>query len=108
MTVDIAVAHYTSPFVSAYPWTPGTGFGTKYANPGTLPTGIGYGVAFCGSTDIAVAHATTPFISAYPWTPGSGFGTKYADPGTLPANTGYGVDYTAAAAGYAHSQAIII
>jgi len=43
---DIAVAHSITPFVSAYPWTPGVGFGVKYADPGTKPTGNGYGVAF--------------------------------------------------------------
>jgi hypothetical protein len=42
---EIAIAHYTTPFVSAYPWS-GSGFGTKFTNPGTLPAGIGYGVAF--------------------------------------------------------------
>jgi hypothetical protein len=30
--------------VSAYPWS--SGFGTKYANPSTLPTGAGYGIDF--------------------------------------------------------------
>jgi hypothetical protein len=42
---EIAVAHSTTPFVSAYPWS-GSGFGTKFANPGTLPAGDGNGVAF--------------------------------------------------------------
>ena len=41
---DIAVAHATSPRISAYPWS--SGFGTKYSDPGTLPTGTGYGVAW--------------------------------------------------------------
>jgi hypothetical protein len=36
---DIAVAHFTSPYISVYPWS--SGFGTKYANPSTLPTGSG-------------------------------------------------------------------
>jgi hypothetical protein len=75
---DIAVAHDVSPFISVYPWS--SGFGTKYA---TLPTGLGYGVAFSpDGANIAVAHATSPFISVYPWS--SGFGTKYANPVTLP------------------------
>ena len=41
---DIAVAHGTSPYISVYPWD--SGFGTKYTDPSTLPTGIGIGVAF--------------------------------------------------------------
>jgi len=41
----LAVADSTSPFVTAYPWS-GSGFGTKFANPATLPTSTGIGVAF--------------------------------------------------------------
>ena len=44
LLVYIAVSHSTSPYVTAYPWS--AGFGTKYANPATLPTGDGRGVAF--------------------------------------------------------------
>jgi hypothetical protein len=87
----IAVAHGTSPYISVYPWS--NGFGTKYANPGTLPNGTGYGVAFSPSGNaIAVAHLNSPYVSAYPWS--SGFGTKYANPGTLPNGTGYGVAFS--------------
>jgi len=95
---DIAVAHSGSPYVTAYPWTPGSGFGTKYSNPTTLPTGVGDGVAFCGDTDIAVTHYSSPYVTAYPWTPGSGFGTKYSNPTTLPGGTGLGVAFSWAAA----------
>jgi len=42
---SIALAHDTSPFISVYPWSV-SGFGTKYANPATLPTGNGSGVSF--------------------------------------------------------------
>ena len=41
----IAVAHSNSPYITAYPWS-SSGFGTKFSNPGTLPTDTGYGVAF--------------------------------------------------------------
>ncbi len=41
----IAVAHSYSPYITAYPWS-SSGFGTKFTNPGTLPTGNGRGVAF--------------------------------------------------------------
>ena len=89
----IAVAHATTPFVSAYPWS-GSGFGTKYADPATLPTGTGTDVAFSPSGNaIAVSHTTTPFVSAYPWS-GSGFGTKFSNPATLPASNGTDVAFS--------------
>jgi len=88
----IAIAHTTTPFISTYPFS--AGFGTKYANPATLPVGTGNGVAFNpAGTNIAIAHATTPFISAYPWS--AGFGTKYANPATLP-DYGNGVAFNPA------------
>ena len=63
----IAVAHFISLFITAYPWS-ASGFGTKYTNPATLPTGDGVGVAFSPAGDtIAVAHGSSPFITAYPW-----------------------------------------
>ena len=86
----IAVAHFTSPYISVYPWS--AGFGTKYANPSTLPTGLGLGVAFNPTdTAIAVAYDVSPFISVYPWS--TGFGTKYANPATLPTGTGRNVTF---------------
>ena len=91
---DIAVAHDTTPYISVYPWS--SGFGTKYANPTTLPAGTGRGVAFSpDGADIAVAHRTLPFISVYSWS--SGFGTKYADPATLPTGNSNGVAFSPAA-----------
>ena len=92
---DIAVSHATSPYISVYPWS--SGFGTKYSNPSTLPTGNGRGVAFSpDGADIAVAHDTSPYISVYPWS--SGFGTKYSDPSTLPTGSGRGVAFSPVAA----------
>jgi hypothetical protein len=91
----IAVAHQTTPHVSAYPWS-GSGFGTKYFDPATLPPSTGNSVAFSPAGDaIAVAHNVTPFISTYTWS-GSGFGTKFADPATLPTGIGAGVAFSLA------------
>jgi hypothetical protein len=88
----IAVAHGTTPFITAYPWS-SSGFGTKFANPATLPAGGGLGVSFSlNGSALAVAHSTTPFVTAYPWS-GSGFGTKYANPSTLPTGLGIGVAF---------------
>ena len=94
---SIAVAHQTTPFVSAYPWTVSGGFGTKYSNPTTLPVANARGVAFNpAGTSIAVAHFTSPFVSAYPWNVSTGFGTKYTDPATLPTGDGTGVTFNPA------------
>jgi hypothetical protein len=41
---NIAVAFEASPYIAVYPWS--SGFGTKYSNPSTLPTGDGFGIAF--------------------------------------------------------------
>ena len=87
---NIAVSYFTSPYISVYPWS--SGFGTKYADPATLPAGAGYAVTFSpDSANIAVAHDISPYISVYPWS--SGFGTKYADPATLPTGIGLGVAF---------------
>ena len=89
---DIAVAHIGSPYLSVYPWS-SSGFGTKYADPATPPTGQGTGVAFSpDGADIAVAHSVSPFINVYPWS-SSGFGTKYADPSTSIPSTCKGVAF---------------
>jgi len=45
---SVAVAHYTSPYVTAYPWS-GSGFGTKFSNPGTLPAGNASSIAYSNS-----------------------------------------------------------
>ena len=86
----IAVGHFTTPRVSAYPWS--SGFGTKYSNPATLPPDQVNGVAFSPSgADIAVAHFVTPRVTAYPWS--SGFGAKYSDPATLPTGNALAVAF---------------
>ena len=41
----LAVAHTLLPFISVYPWS-GSGFGTKFSDPATLPTWQGNGVKF--------------------------------------------------------------
>jgi len=82
----LAVAHSTSPFVTAYPWS-NSGFGTKFANPSTLPAGNGTGVDFHpDGTAIAVTHSTSPFVTAYAWS-ANGFGNKYSNPVILPTGT---------------------
>ena len=88
----IAVAHTTTPFISTYPWS--AGYGTKYANPATLPgSTAAYSVSFNSTgTAIAVSGFGSPYVSTYPWRPG--FGTKYANPATLPGSSSLGVAFS--------------
>jgi hypothetical protein len=93
---QVAVATIPSPYINAYVWASGTGFGARYANPATLPTGLAYGVAFAPAGDaIAVCHSASPRVTAYPWST-SGYGTKYTDPSTLPAGDGLAVAFSPA------------
>ena len=58
---NIAVTHASSPYISVYSWTSGQGFGTKYSDPSTTPTGTGYGVAWSpDGSDIAVEQGDSP------------------------------------------------
>lgn len=80
----IAIAHGTTPFITAYPVATNA-FGTKYANPATLPASTGIACRFSPFGDyLAVLHATTPFLSVYPFDVVLGFGSKVTDPSTLP------------------------
>jgi hypothetical protein len=97
----LAVAHATTPFVSAYPFS-ATGFGTKFANPAALSAAAGTGVAFSPpGTALALSHgfnASSVSVSAWGWSV-AGFGTKYADATGLPgggAPSGLFASYTAA------------
>lgn len=85
----------TTPYVFAFPWSNSTGFGTRYSNPATLPTGSGQGAAFSpDGTAVAVSHHTSPWLTTYPFS--SGFGTKYANPATLPTTQGVRVRWNPA------------
>jgi len=89
----IAVAHYDTPYVSAYRWS-SSGFGSKFSNPGTLPTSNSESVAFSpAGTEIALANVSSPYVTAYPWS-SSGFGSKFSNPGTLPAGQGMHVAFS--------------
>jgi hypothetical protein len=86
----------TTPFVYVYPWTRSStgGFGTRYANPSTLPTGSVEHTDWNPTrTTLACSHFTSPYFSFYQWST-SGFGTKYANPSTLPTGTGRSVAFS--------------
>ncbi len=90
---DLAIAHSTTPFITTYPWSETTGFGVKYANPASLPSGNGNGVDFRpGNGVIIQAGQTTPFVEAWSWS--AGFGTKFSNPGTLPTGAGQYVKFS--------------
>lgn len=40
------VAINTSPYIAAWQWSSASGFGTRYANPGTLPADDVVGIVF--------------------------------------------------------------
>ena len=81
----IALSRSFAPALDVWPWT-SAGYGTRFSDPATPPTGSGDGVVFNpAKTVIAVADSNTPYVLAYPWS-STGFGTKYANPGTLPFN----------------------
>ena len=65
---------FVSPNCYAYSWS--SGWGTKYADPASIP-GNAYDVSYSSSAS-AVAYASGSSTAVYPWS--SGFGTKYADP----------------------------
>jgi hypothetical protein len=101
----IATSSQVTPFITVYPWSSGSGFGVKYANPSTLTTGYCTNVAFnyAGSA-IALSQVATPFLSAYPWS-ATGFGAKYANPATLLSTGAIGRDIKFNPAGTAVAMA---
>ena len=83
----LAVAHYSSPFITIYDTT--TTPYTKLPNPTTLPTGTGRGCAFNhDGTRLAVAHWSSPYITIYDTTTTPY--TKLSNPTTRPASNAYG------------------
>lgn len=70
-----------SPYITAYPVNSTDGYGTKYANPATTPSGQAMNGCFSmDNSVIASALYNSPYVIAYPFTIASGFGTKYANP----------------------------
>lgn len=84
-TVLFAVS-YDSPYVHAYAWNDGVGFGTKYANPSSLVAASFFYSTIYGTRNnnaVIVSTSKTPFLHGYTWNDATGFGTKYADPSVL-------------------------
>lgn len=85
--VAIAVATSNTPFIVAYPFTTNGGFGTKYADPSTLP-GTSQQSRRCAFNPAGTALAvgadsvSASNVDVYPFNRFTGFGTRYANPST--------------------------
>lgn len=75
----LAMATTASPYLWAYPFTSGTGYGTKYADPTTSPAVTSNSIGWRNSTQVAVTQNTSPYIKVWDFTTGTGWGSKYAD-----------------------------
>lgn len=87
----VAGSSTSTPYVHAYAWS--SGFGTKFANPSTLPSGTCQGISFVpdASAILVASTASSPYmVHAYSWS-GAGFGTKFANPGTTPSTDSWDV-----------------
>lgn len=83
----IFMANGSTPFIHAYAWNSATGFGTKYANPSTLPTdGSSATIAINPAGDaVAVSNLFgTERLNVYAWNNATGFGTRFSNPATVP------------------------
>ncbi len=87
----LAVAHFSSPYITIYKRSGDTFF--KLSNPSTLPAGYGYDCAFSpNGTYLAVAHWESPYITIYKRS-GDTF-TKLSNPSSLPAGHGRGCAFS--------------
>lgn len=79
---QVFVGDSLTPFVHGWSWSDASGFGTKYANPATLPSAGMNAIAINPSNNTILGiGANPPYINAYAFS-ASGFGTKYANPAT--------------------------
>lgn len=102
ITNDVAIGHTVSPYITTYPVTSG-GFGTKYADPSSLPVGTTDSLKFSSTGALLGAgSATSPYITVWDWS--SGFGTKYSNPATLPTAATNSMDWSSTADSIVTSQ----
>jgi len=73
--------------INAYPWTTGSGFGTRYNSPATFSSANSNRTTVNSNASVvAMVFGQSPFVAAYPFS--SGFGSKYSDPSSaLPNST---------------------
>jgi len=75
----LAIASTGSPYLWAYPFTTGTGYGTKFANPTTSPGALCNSIGWRNSTQVVTTQDVAPYVKVWDFTTGSGWGSKYAD-----------------------------
>ena len=89
---SISICGNTTPFTQTYTWA--SGFGTKYANPSTLPTTYCYGVAYNSTNSaVAIGSNSTYFSEVYAWNLTTGYGTKYSSSTASLGSTGNAVTF---------------
>lgn len=93
----LTTTYITSPYIAAYRWYSGSGFGAKYTDPTVLPTTRTNCIAVTAQRDAVIVGNTdySPYVTAYQWNINTGFGTRYADPSVLPVGGAYGVQAVA-------------
>lgn len=92
---DVLIGTTSTPYVSA--WKFSSGFGTKYADPGTLTTSTVAALAFAPDKSAiicAIDGSASIAAQAYAWS-GSGFGTKYSNPASTPSGRQLGASFKA-------------
>jgi|TARA_B100000035_G_scaffold314362_1_gene330427 hypothetical protein len=88
----VGVCFHGSPYVEAYSYTEGSGFGSKYSNPSTLLSDHADTIKFNPDGDVVAGHTQySPYMYAYAFS-GSGFGSKYSNPSNG-SFIGYDVDW---------------
>ena len=91
-TYDVFAAINSTPYINAYKFSSNTGFGTKYANPASLPPNQSYDIAISNDNSlVGIVGLGSPYVQVYNWA--SGFGTKYADPSPAIPIYGFGVAF---------------
>lgn len=90
----IAMVSTSAPRISAYPWS-GAGFGTKLADPASIPNLASTSIDFTNAgTAVAMAGSSvSPYVAAWAFS-GSGFGSKFSDPSTAPTGDGQSVAFS--------------
>lgn len=79
--------------LSIFTWTNGSGFGTRYSNPGSFVNSETPSIVWTADNkNVLITTYGSPYVYAYPWTDASGYGTKYANPATTPTNLGVELD----------------